>query len=282
MDLKPLNKMDPRLNNLNQNFDTSDHNNFRHHHGTTQWGSRSVRLAQPVNYFGGPNPTMTLPEPTQAAACLLSSGSVLPTASSTTLENNELCYKIEDYQKIIRDLETRKHSNTLYSAEVISMDDMEEIQALVRGRGAKLLLDKVQKYFSAANPQRRLQIISKLHDSFVQHRQSHLIKFLNTSYLAKAVAAPKKKPNINQRIAETGPNLPVNTRHPSQITDRSFDDKHNINMPDIKTLSISEGNSAQYNRFETQSRACEHEEISIKPCTEDKYPVQETNYDAKP
>lgn len=291
MDLKPLNKMDPHLNDLNQNFATGDHNNFSHHHGSAQWNRRSVRLAQPVNYFGGPNPTMTFPESTQYSARHLNSGSALPTASSSALENNDRCYLIGCYEKIFRVLDTRKHSNTLYSAEVISMEDMEEIQALEQAlgriRSAKLLLDTVQKKFSAANPERRLQIMSALSDSFKYHHQQHLIKFLNPRYLISAVqptaaTAIKKKPNINQRVAETGPYFPVNTRYPYQITDRSFDDKHNINMPDIKTLSISEGNSAQYNRFDTQSRACEHEEISSKPGAEEKYPVQETNYDAKP
>ena len=291
MDLKPLNKMDPRLNDLNQNFDTVDHDNFRHHHGSAQWNRRSVRLAQPVNYFGGPNPTLAFPESTQYSARHLSSGSALPTASSSTLKINDRCYVTGCYEKIFRVLEARKHSNTLYSAEVISMDEMEEIQALERAsgrsRGAKLLLDTVQKHFFAANPERRLQIMSALIDSFNFNHQQHLIKFLNPSYLITAVqptaaTAIKKKPNINQRVAETGPNFPVNTRYPCQITDRSFDDKHNINMPDIKTLSISEGNSAQFNRFDAQSRACEHEEISSKPDAEEKYPVQETNYDAKP
>ena len=287
MDLKPLNKMDPRLNDLNQNFATGDCNNFRHHHGSAQWNRRSVRLAQPVNYFGGPNPTMAFPESTQYSARHLSSGSALPAASSSTLEDNDRCYLTGCYEKIFRVLETHKHSNTLYSAEVISMDDMEEVQALVRGRGAKLLLDKVQKYFFDANPERRVQIMSALSDSFKLNHQQHLIKFLNPSYLISAVqptaaTALKKKPNINQRVAETGPNLPIHTSYPYQITDRSFDDKHNINMPDIKTLSISEENTVQYNRFDTQSRACEHEEISSKPGAEEKYPVQETNYVAKP
>ena len=295
MDLKPLTTKDPRLNNLNQNIDTGDHNNLSHHNGTAQWGSRTVRMVQPVNYFGGPNPTLTLHELPQASARLLSSSSVLPTASYSTLENNELCYKIECYEKITRVLETRKHYNTLYSAEVISMQDMEEVQAEVkafgRGRGAELLLNKVQKYFSAANPNRRLEIISKLRDSFQQHRQQHLIKYLNSSYLTSAVqptqptvvATLKKKPNINQRIAETGANLPVNTGRPCQIDERSFDDKHSIKTLNITKLSLSEENTTQHNRSDAQRRACEHEEISSnfsKPGTEEKYPVQETNYDS--
>ena len=287
MDLKPLTGKDHHLNNLNQNIDTGDHNNFSHWHGTGQWSSRTVRTVHPVNYFGGPNPTLTLHELTQASACLLSSGPVLPTTPSSTLQNNGLYRTTGCYERIIRVLEAYKHSNNLYSDEVISMEDMEEVQALVRGRGAKLLMDKLQKYFSAANTEQRLQIMSALSDSLRQHHQQHLIQFLNPSYLTNAVpptsvTALKEKSNINQRISVTGPNLPVNTRRPCQITDRSFDDTHNIKMPDVITLSISEKNTTQYNRSGAQSRACEHEEISSKPGPEVRYPVQETNYDAKP
>ena len=111
-----------------------------------------------------------------------------------------------------------------------------------------------------------------------------MIKFLNPNYLISAVqptaaTALKKSSNTNQGISETGSDLPVNMGYPCQITDRSFDDKHTIKMPDIKTLSISEKNTPQYNRSDAQSRACEHEEFSSKPGAEEKYPVQETNYD---
>ena len=285
MDRKPLTTEHTRFNNPNKSIDTGGQTKSSQYNFTAQWGHRTVRLAQPVNYYGGQNPKMTFHQSAQASACLLNSGSVLPTASSSTPESNELCYHIKCYEKILRTLEPRKHSNTLYSAEIISMDDMEEVQALSRPEGAQLLLDKVQKYFYAANPHRRLEIISELCKSFEQHHQQHLIKFLNPSYLISAVqptaaTALKKKPNINQRVAETGPNFPVNTRYPHQITDHLFENKHNINMPDIKTLSISEENTTQYNRSDAQSRACEHEEISSKPGAEEKYPVQETNYDA--
>ena len=284
MDLKPLTTKDPRLNNLNQNIDTGNHNNFSNHSGAARWDSRTVRMVHPVNYFGGQNPTLTLHKPAQASACLLSSGSVLPRVSSSTVEEEKF-YTTGYYEKIFRVLEARKHSNTLYSAEVISMEDMEEIQALIRFKGAKLLVDKVQQYFSAAIPHRRLEIVSELCKSFKQHHQEHLINYLNPSYLISAVqptaaTALKKSSNTNQGISETGSDLPVNIRYPCQITDRSFDDKHTIKMPDIKTLSISEENTPQYNRSDAHSRACEHEETSSKASTEERYPVQETNYDS--
>ena len=283
MDGLPLTTEHTRFNNIDKNTNTGNQTNSSQYNSTAQWGHRTVRSVQPVNYFGGQNPKMNFHQSAQAR--LLNSGPVFPTASSSTPESNELCYQIGCYEKISKPLEPRKHSNTLYSAEIISMADMEEVQALSRPVGAKLLLDKVQKYFYAANPHRRLEIISELCKSFQQHHQEHLIKFLNPSYLIRAVqptaaTALNKRSNTYQRISETGSDLPVNIGYAHQITDRSFDDKHIIKMPDVKTLSISEENTTHYNRSDAQSRACEHEEFSSKPGAEEKYPVQETNYDA--
>lgn len=262
MEPKQPDTMDFPFSNLNRQ---GAHGRFSYHNATGEWTGRNVYSEYPVNYFGGPNSEMN---PHQASAIAVRTASVMTEAPSSTVKDGEEFFQRNLYRAITRDLEPNKFLSPLYSREVISLDDKEEIEARrSRKKQAELLMSKIQAKFHKATPNFKQALMYVVNDTF-KHNQGHLAQYLNQKYIKPFEAYP---PDVRQEIhmlmGQDSPLLKTYSRH-------------NEALPEINIFSLSH---TSHNGLNGNDRACEHgdaNEVRGKSGTRESYPVQETGYDA--
>ncbi len=161
-------------------------------------GTGAVETTQAVSYFDtlnlNENPRRSLAQASVSVPC---AAVATPSLSD---KSEGLFYIRECRDKILRDIEPKKYDNTLYSEFIIEFDDIEEIRAKpTRKTQGECLLGTVQRYFDAADLQRKKFIMTVLVNCFNKH-QKHLTRFLNPRY-QESTANPVREPTLPETLA---------------------------------------------------------------------------------
>lgn len=260
METKPINTTDSPINNLNRPGAYDDSNN------DARWLGLNVHPDYPVNNFGTRNFAVNSYAERQAPAISARTASALaPSSTGKVGEEERVCQRQSQWH-IARDMEVSKFLSKLWSREILSDTDKEQIEAkTTRTERANSIMDKIQQRFAEARSSDDKQaIMFVIYDTF-SNTQKHLTKYLNKNYVKSYL---EYNSEVQRSIdALMGPDSP------------GFKIRKKPVMPDINRLFLSENPTTSHNGFNGSGVAREHDDThAVVYGTEDKFPVQESGY----
>lgn len=270
METKKLNTTDPisnlnhttgsPFNNLNQPDAVYDNSNAR-------WTCRNV--PNPKNQFGAPysamNPYQMNPYQ-MADAPTIYARSASATALAPFSTNEEKFFITGSYDRIKDDLKSDRFLGTLWSREIFSNEDKEEIEAMkTRFKKAELIISKIQEKFARAGSDDNKQVLMYvIYDTF-SRIQPHLVRFLTTNHV-------KSYENYNSNVQYSihilmGPDSPrLKIQH-----------RQNLVRPGINSLPPRQNPTTPHHGLNRNDRACEHDDThQMVYGTKEQFPVQES------
>lgn len=265
METKRLNTTDSPISNLNHTTG-SPINNLNQPGGyygdsNARWTCRNVQ--NPVNHFGAQYFAMNPNQIEQAPAISARSASATALAPSSTNEGK--FFDLHYYEHIKRDMESDKFLSKLWSREILSDDDKEEIQATrTRHKKAALIIDKIQQKFVRARSNDKQALMYVIYDTF-NSIQPHLVKYLATNHV-------KSYEEYNSQIQNSihilmGPDSPrLKIQH-----------RQNLVRPGINSLPLRQNPTTPHHGLNRNDRACEHDDThQMVYGTKEQFPVQES------
>ena len=265
METKKLNTTDPisnlnhttgsHINNLNQPDAHYDNSNVR-------WTCRNV--PNPEHKFGAPYSAM---HPYQMAdAPPISARSASATALAPFSTNEEKFFITGSYDRIRNDMESDRFLGTLWSREIFSDEDREEIKAMkTRFTKADLIIFKIQEKFARARSNDNKQVLMYvIYDTF-SRIQPHLAKHLTTNHV-------KSYENYNSDVQHAihilmGPDSPR----------FKIQQRQNLVRPGINSLPLRQNPTTPHHGLNGNDRAREHDDThQMVYGTKEQFPVQES------
>ena len=267
METKKLNTTDPisnlnhttgsHINNLNQPDAHCDNSNVG-------WTCRNV--PNPEIKFGAHSATNPY-QMADAPAISARTASALAPSSTGKVGEERVCEKQSQWH-IARDMEASKFLSKLWSREILSDTDKEQIEAkTTRTQRANSIMDKIQQRFAEAKSTDDKQaIMFVIYDTFI-NTQEHLTKYLNKKYVKPYLDySSEVRSFIDTLMGPDSPGFKIKRR------------KKPV-MPDINRLFLSENPTTSHNGFNGSGVAREHDDThAVVYGTKDKFPVQESGY----